>query len=102
MGGGCKPCFLQVGLILKSFKISFKLFFTALKNSNYFLRYDRSKLGRITGSLWEAQSKTANILKSLKIYLLLHFSSNLAQIFRKCSLHYKKRTLLVNFNNFKK
>ena len=35
--------------------------------------------------------------KSLKIYLLLHFSSNLLQIFRKCSLHYKKKTLLVNF-----
>ena len=41
--------------------------------------------------------------KSLKIYLLLHFSSNLLQIFRKCSLHCKKKkTLLMNFNNNKK
>ena len=44
---------------------SFKMLFTVLLNSNYFLRNDRSKLGHITGFLWEAQSKTAKILKSL-------------------------------------
>ena len=47
------------------FLLSFKLLFTVFKNSNYFLRYDRSKSGCITGFLWEAQSKTVNILKSL-------------------------------------
>ena len=36
--------------------------------------------------------------KSLKIYLLLHFSSNLFQIFRECSLHYNKKTFCKNFN----
>ena len=61
-----------------------------------------SKSETITGFEWEAQTKPANILKSLKIYLLLYFSSNLAQNFRKCSLHYKRKTLLVNLYNFKK
>ena len=30
-----------------------------LKNSNYFFRYDQSKSDRITGSLWEGKTKTA-------------------------------------------
>ena len=38
------------------------------------------------------RSKTANILKLLKIYILLHFLSNYAQIYRKCSLQYNKKT----------
>ena len=40
--------------------------------------------------------------KSPKIYLLLHFLSNLLQIFKKCSLHHKNKTLSRNFNNLKK
>ena len=44
------------------------MLFTDFKNSKYFLRYDRSKSEATTGSLWEAQTKTANILKSHKIY----------------------------------
>ena len=87
---------------LKSISSIFKLLFTVLKNSNYFLRYDRSKSGCITGFLQEAQSKTVNILKSLKFYLLLHFLSNLAQVFRKCSLHYKKKKHYVGIFKFKK
>ena len=39
------------------------MIFTDFKNSKSFLRYDRSKSVATTGSLWEAQTKTANILK---------------------------------------
>ena len=45
--GRFKPCFLLV--VYFEFLLSFKLLFTALKNLNYFLRYDWSKLGCITG-----------------------------------------------------
>ena len=33
--------------------------FTDFRNSKQFLRYDRSKLEATTGTLWEAQTKTA-------------------------------------------
>ena len=35
------------------------MLFTDFRNSKQFLRYDRSKSEAITGSLWEAQTKTA-------------------------------------------
>ena len=35
------------------------MLFTDFKNSKYFLRYDRLKSEATTGSLWEAQTKTA-------------------------------------------
>ena len=47
------------------------MLFTDFKNSKLFMRYSRSKSETTTGSLWEAQTKTANILKSLKIYGLI-------------------------------
>ena len=34
---------------------------------------------------------------SFKIYLLFHFSSNLAQIFRKCFLHYNEKNVTCEF-----
>ena len=37
-----------------------------------------------------------------KVYLLLHFLNYFLQIFRKCSLYYKKKVLLMNFSNLKK
>ena len=36
-------------ILFIEFLLSFKLLFTVLKNSNYFLKYDRLKSGRITG-----------------------------------------------------
>ena len=57
--GGVKPYFLQVDLFFIKFLLSFKMLFTVLKNSNYFLRYDQSKSSRTTGSLWEGETKTA-------------------------------------------
>ena len=35
--------------------------------------------------------------KLIKVYILLHFSSDLLQIFRKYFLLYKKKKLLINF-----
>ena len=35
------------------------MLFTDFRNSKKFLRYDRSKSEATTGSLWEAQTKTA-------------------------------------------
>ena len=35
------------------------MLFTDFRNSKQFLRYDRSKSEATTGSLWEAQTKTA-------------------------------------------
>ena len=62
------------------------------------MRYDQSKSDRITGSLWEGETKRQKKSISLKIYLLLHFSSNLAQIFRKCYLDYKKNVFIISTN----
>ena len=41
------------------FFLSFKMLFTVLENSNYFLSYDQLKSGRIIGALWEGKTKTA-------------------------------------------
>ena len=35
--------------------------FDCFKISNYFLRYDRSNLGHLTGSLWEEKTKTVKL-----------------------------------------
>ena len=35
------------------------MFFIIKKNSNYFSRYDPSKLSRIIGFLWEGKTKTS-------------------------------------------
>ena len=43
------------------FLLRFKLLFTVLKNSNYFLWYDQSKSGCITGSLWKGKTKTEKL-----------------------------------------
>ena len=45
--------------LVVEFLLSFKLLFKVLKSSNYFLKYDWSKSGSITGSLWEGKIKTA-------------------------------------------
>ena len=49
------------------------MLFSDLKNLIYFLRYDQSKSEATTGSLWEAQTKTAKKDYFTKIYLLLGF-----------------------------
>ena len=41
------------------FLLSFKMLFTVLKKLYYFVRYDQSKSDRLTGSLWERETKTA-------------------------------------------
>ena len=64
------------------------------------MRYNRSKSGRITGTLQEGKLKRRKKTISFKIYLLLHFSSNLAQILRKYSLQYKKQIIFKKNKNF--
>ena len=55
--------------------------FYRLKKFKLFLRYDQSKSSRIIGFLWEGVTKTAKKTILFKIYLHLHFSSNLLQNF---------------------
>ena len=50
------------------------MIFTDFRSLKLLLRYSlANKFEATTGFLWKAQTKTLNILKSLKIYLLLHF-----------------------------
>ena len=73
------------------FFLNFKVHFTLLKNSKIFLRYDRSKSGRIKGSLWKGKIKKAKKrlfhLKSISSYIfqatLLKCSGNVPYIIRK-------------------
>ena len=55
-----------------------------------------SKSGISICSLWKAHTKTVNNSISLKIYLLIHFSNYLPQIFRIRSLHDYKKDQLSN------
>ena len=68
-------------ILLKRVFTKLQVAFYHLKNSNKFLIYIQSKLGGITDSLWEEKPKTAKKTFLFEIYLLLHFLSNLHQIF---------------------
>ena len=52
-------------------------------------------------SLWKAQTKNVKISISLKIYLLLRFSSYLLQIFRKCSFYHLEKSYCRNLKKNK-
>ena len=79
-------CFTSLSYLIY-LTLCYQILFTASRYSKYFSRYKRSKPDSSIGSLWKAQTKTANNSVSLKIYLLLLFSIYLLQIFRKSSFH---------------
>ena len=60
-----------------------------------------SKSGISICSLWKAHTKTVNNSISLEIYIILHFSNYLSQIFRIRSLHDYKKDQLRNFKIIK-
>ena len=65
------------------------------------MRYSLSKSEATIGSLW-TQTKNTKKTISLKIYLLLHFLSNLLQIFTESVLLNFKKIECRNFFNFEK
>ena len=73
------------------FCLSYQTLLTAWKNSKFFLRYERSKLVASIGSYERRKLKTQKKTISLKIYLLLHFLTNLLQIFTESVLLNLKR-----------
>ena len=58
LGGGVNHVFYKLILFYRVFT-KLQVGFYRFKKLIYFLRYEQSKLGRITGSLWEGKTKTA-------------------------------------------
>ena len=98
-GRGWNLFLIQVnfGFYIKAWSTNYKPVFTELKNVIQLLRYcNFCKKFRI--QTYEPKNFLGQFFrkfkKPLKIYFLLHFSSNLLQDFRICSLHYKKKCYL--------
>ena len=68
IGRGVSHVFYKLILFFRVFT-KLQVVFYRLKNFKLFLRYDQSKSGRITGSLWKGKTKTVfyKILFQLKL-----------------------------------